>query len=51
MLHRRISLSLAERAGPDALFRGVRSVLWSDYVKLPGWRNRKRSRTQDDTSS
>ena len=27
-------LSLAERAGPDSLFRGLRSVLGSDYVSL-----------------
>ena len=36
------ALGLAERAGPDALFRGLRSVLERDYVKLPGGRNRKR---------
>ena len=36
------ALSLAERAGPDALFRGLRSVLESDYVSLPGGRKRKR---------
>jgi len=35
-------LSLAERAGPSALFRGLRSVLQSDYVSLPGKRKRKR---------
>ena len=36
------ALNLAERAGPDALFRGLRSVLQSDYVSLPGGRKRKR---------
>ena len=36
------ALGLAERAGPDALFRGLRSVLESDYVSLPGGRKRKR---------
>ena len=30
------ALGLAERAGPDALFRGLRSVLGRDYVSLPG---------------
>jgi len=35
------ALSLAERAGPDALFRGLHSVLESDYVSLPGGRKRK----------
>jgi len=29
------ALGLAERAGPNALFRGLRSVLGRDYVKLP----------------
>ena len=36
------ALGLAERAGPNALFRGLRSVLESDYVSLPGGRKRKR---------
>ena len=36
------ALKLADRAGPDALFRGLRSVLESDYVSLPGGRKRKR---------
>ena len=36
------ALNLAERAGPNALFRGLRSVLESDYVSLPGGRKRKR---------
>ena len=36
------ALGLAERAGPDALFRGLRSVLESDYMSLPGGRKRKR---------
>ena len=38
------ALSLAERAGPNALFRGLRSVLGRDYVSagLPGGRKRKR---------
>jgi len=30
------ALGLAERAGPNALFRGLRSVLGRDYVSLPG---------------
>ena len=38
------ALSLAERAGPAALFRGLHSVLESDYVKLPAGRKRKRPR-------
>ena len=37
------ALGLAERAGPNALFRGLRSVLGSDYVHLPGGRKRKRT--------
>ena len=37
------AMSLAERAGPSALFRGLRWVLESDYVKLPASR-RKRKR-------
>ena len=36
------ALSLAERAGPNALFRGLRSVLERDYVSLPSGRMRKR---------
>ena len=36
------ALGLAERAGPDALFRGLHLVLESDYVSLPGGRKRKR---------
>ena len=36
------ALSLAQRAGPNALFRGLRSVLESDYGSLPGGRKRKR---------
>ena len=35
-------LSLAQRAGPTALFRGLRSVLERDCVSLPGGRKRKR---------
>jgi len=36
------ALGLAGRAGPNALFRGLRSVLERDYVSLPGGRKRKR---------
>ena len=36
------ALGLAEKAGPDALFRGLRSVLERDYGSLPGGRKRKR---------
>ena len=36
------ALGLAERAGPTALFRGMRSVLERDYGSLPGKRKRKR---------
>ena len=36
------ALNLAERAGPNALFRGLRSVLQSDCGGLPGGRKRKR---------
>ena len=37
------ALGLAQRAGPDALFQGLRSVLESDeYVSLKGGRKRKR---------
>ena len=43
------ALSLAESAGPEALFRGLRSVLGRDYVSLP--RGRKRKRTQYYTPS
>jgi len=35
------ALGLAERAGPSALFRGLRSVLERDYGSLPGGRKRK----------
>ena len=40
------ALSLAERAGPGALFRGLRSVLGRDYVSMPGKRKCKRTRDQ-----
>jgi len=36
------ALGLAQRAGPDALFRGLRSTLGSDYVRLLGERKHKR---------
>ena len=36
------ALGLAQRAGPDALFRGLRSVVESDFIGLPGGRKRKR---------
>ena len=36
------ALSLAERAGPNAFFRGLRSVLQSDCGSLPSGRKRKR---------
>jgi len=36
------ALNLARRAGPDALFRGLRSVLECDYMSLPHGRKRKR---------
>jgi len=36
------ALGLAERAGPGALFRGLRSVLERDYVSVPGTKKRKR---------
>jgi len=35
------ALSLSQRAGPNSLFRGLRSVLESDYVHLPAGRKRK----------
>ena len=35
------ALGLAQRAGPDALFRGLRSTLGSDYVSLLGERKHK----------
>ena len=35
------ALGLAERAGPDALFRALRLVLESDYVKLEDKRKPK----------
>ena len=37
-------LALAEKAGSDPLFRGLRSVLGRDYVSLPNGRKRKRPR-------
>jgi len=37
------ALGLAERAGPNALFQGLRSVLEGDYVSLKGGRKRKRT--------
>jgi len=36
------ALNLAESAGPNALFRGLRTVLESDYGSVPGGRKRKR---------
>jgi len=42
------ALGLAERAGPNALFRGLRSVLEHDYVSLPG---RKRKRPPQEAPS
>ena len=36
------ALQLAQKAGPDSLYRGMRLVLESDYVKIPGARKRKR---------
>ena len=36
------ALKLAEQAGPDSLFRGLRSVLESDHMSLPSGRKRKR---------
>jgi len=36
------ALQLAQKAGLDSLFRGMRLVLESDYVKIPGARKRKR---------
>ena len=36
------ALKLAEKAGPESLFRGLRSVLESDYVSLPARRKRPR---------
>jgi len=36
------ALGLAQSAGPDSLFPGLRSVLESEYVSLPGARKRKR---------
>jgi len=36
------ALGLAQRAGPNALFHGLRLVLESDYVSLPSVRKRKR---------
>ena len=43
-------LSLAERAGPGALFRGLRSVLGRDYVSLPGGKESKRPQNDFSTS-
>jgi len=39
------ALGLAQRAGPDALFRGLRLALESDYVVPKGGRKRKRPST------
>ena len=36
------ALHLSQRAGPNALFRGLRAALESDYGSLPGRRKRKR---------
>ena len=36
------ALGLAEQAGPNSFFRGLRSVLQSDYVSLQAGRKRKR---------
>ena len=36
------ALALAEKAGPDSLFRGLRSVLGSDSASKPNGRKRKR---------
>jgi len=36
------ALQLAQKAGPDSVYRGLQSVLGSDYVSLPGARKRKR---------
>ena len=36
------ALSLAQKAGPNSLFCGLRSVLERDYVSLPSGRKRKR---------
>ena len=35
-------LALAEKAGPNSLFRGLRSILGSDSTSLPSGRKRKR---------
>ena len=35
------ALQLAQKAGPNSLFQGLRTVLGSDYVSLPGVRKRK----------
>ena len=43
------ALNLVQKAGPTALFRGIRSVLERDYVSLPG--GRKSKRPQHDASS
>ena len=36
------ALKLAEKAGPNSLFRGLRSVLGGDYVNLRAGRKRQR---------
>ena len=41
------ALSLAQEAGPNALFHGLRSVLERDYVSLPSGRKRKRPQIFD----
>jgi len=38
------ALKLAEQAGPDSLFRGLHSVLESDYISVRAGRKRKRPR-------
>ena len=43
------ALNLVQKAGPTALFRGIRSVLERDYVSLPG--GRKGKRPQHDAPS
>ena len=43
------ALGLAQRAGPDALFHGLHSVLERDYVSLPGGRKRKRPQYYNPT--
>ena len=41
------ALNRAQRAGPGSLFRGLRSVLQSDYVSFPVKRKRKRPQYHD----